>query len=229
MNQFLDSLFNFAWYKVYTIECNVTRKGARLLAFKVKITEARTNYSASSLLKSSCDILHSYLCGRWRVADARPPLINAVALSWRHARLRRTRLKSTDERIRITELLPTWAIVCALIGIHGVRSLASYQWHNTRCYYELSRYCLFSSVYPLLKRLNTFSGLLWIIWRTPMSFSQICSVPFAIINMLIGFWLSGILILIIIDSLYIFIYRIIKYLQTKFHIPTKGRIILWEN
>jgi len=121
------------------------------------------------------------------------------------ARLRRTRLKSTDERIRITELLPTWAIVCALIGIHGVRSLASYQWHNTRCYYELSRYCLFSSVYPLLKRLNTFSGLLWIIWRTPMSFSQVCSVPFHVpftITSMLGLWLIGILILIIINSLY---------------------------
>lgn len=35
---------------MYTIECNVTRKRARLLAFKVKITEARTNYSASFLL-----------------------------------------------------------------------------------------------------------------------------------------------------------------------------------
>jgi len=145
------------------------------LWFKVKnyfdriiFIKIRINYRVSC--KS-----HSYLCRRWRVADARPSAgVNRCGCTFLTARGFATGRLKSNERIRITELLSTWTIVCAFIGIHGVHSSVSYQWYNARCYYELSRYCL-PAAYPLgIKHLNTFSELLWIIWRTFMSFSQAC-------------------------------------------------------
>lgn len=99
------------------------------------------------------------------------------------------RLKSTNERIRITELLPTWTIVCVLIGIHGVCGRAFYQWHNTRCYYELSCHCLPNNLSTRRKTrpicfpgpvLNYFEDILW-------AFASIAISPLFLCNRGIGY------------------------------------------
>lgn len=78
---------------------------------------------------------------RWDATQRGRP----TAASLLRAPLHKGRLKSAVERIRITEVLLTRAIVRVLIDIHGVRGPGFYQYRNTRRYYELSRYCLHRS------------------------------------------------------------------------------------
>lgn len=92
-----------------------------------RLAKAPTNYYHSVILPTCDAHVRIYadvdaLSGMRGRARARPPAgANKCGCTFLTAREFATgRLKSANERIRITELLPTWTIVCALIGIHGV-------------------------------------------------------------------------------------------------------------